>query len=46
MEKQEAQFIFAVLEKIHASLAILEERIADLAAVVENSGYTNTDYDL
>lgn len=46
MDKQEAQLIFGALEKIYLSLALLEERVAELAALAEESGYTNADYDL
>jgi hypothetical protein len=46
MDKREAQFIFGMLEKIQSCLSILEERVAELAALAENAGYTNTDYDL
>lgn len=46
MDKKEAQYIFEVLQKVVLSLNALEERVAELAALAEDSGYTNADYDL
>ena len=46
MEMREAKFIFEALEKLASSIASIEERLAELAAIAGESGYTNADYDL